>query len=429
MALSTGGTEQVRVDSAGNVGIGTATPAVKLDAVSSASATPSSAIGMLVGPNSGSMSSGDLTGLGFRMRNSVGGGVDAGLNLGSAIYGVQVSYGTNTGGLASAILLANDCKTEINSHYADFGTGALDSAILLANSLKGTYNVHINDAGGTGEEHIALLAGDGITTADATDLTSLIALTTELLADYDAHDNDAEQAAPVVHVAQEGGDASLGSAVAPINLHECIGKLNDMKTKLNTHMADGTAHSDGDSPAEATADADYVEEHIAEFATIATADATDLATLLALTTAMLTSYDAHDGDSELASAWVYHVAQEAGDVSLASTAAPTTLAEAITRLNDLKTKFNDHAADSTCHPTGGVGIVTEPNAANTAALTVTVAGALTGDKVIWGVLDGGGSSRKGVSAAAGTNQVIFTFSGDPGADAIISYAVFRPAAS
>jgi len=298
----------------------------------------------------------------------------------------------------------------------------------LANSLKGTYNVHINDAGPT-DEHLAILSGDGITTADATDLTSLIALVTELLADYDIHDDDAEQAAPIVHVAQEGGDASLASAVAPINLHECIVKLNDIKAKLNTHMADSTAHTAGSSPAEATADADYVEEHIAEFAAITTADATDLATLLALTTAMLTSYDTHEGDSELASAWVYHVAQEAGDVSLASTAAPTTLAEAITRLNDLKSKFNDHSADSTCHPTGGVGTVVESNAANTAELTVTVTGALTSDKVIWGILNGGSSTRTGVSAVAGTNQVIFTFSGDPGADAIISYAVFRPAAS
>ena len=112
---------------------------------------------------------------------------------------------------------------------------------------------------------------------------------------------------------------------------------NSLKTVMNAHAADLAEH------ATAIDDVNFP---------VATADATDLTTLLALTGALLTAYDVHDDDAELGVGWAYHIAQEAGDHTPVSVVTPTTLAEAITRLNDLKVKYNAHDADATCHTTG-----------------------------------------------------------------------------
>jgi hypothetical protein len=116
-----------------------------------------------------------------------------------------------------------------------------------------------------------------------------------------------------------------------------IALANSLKTVLNAHAADADEH------ATAPDDVNFP---------VATVDASSLATLIALTGAMLTAYAAHDDDAELAAAWEYHIAQEASDHSLASVVAPTTIAEVITRLNDIKAKYNAHDADSTAHTTG-----------------------------------------------------------------------------
>jgi acetylornithine deacetylase/succinyl-diaminopimelate desuccinylase-like protein len=64
-------------------------------------------------------------------------------------------------------------------------------------------------------------------------------------------------------------------------------------------------------------------------------------------------------------------------------------------------------------------------AGGAAAEVVTVSGAAVGDKVVWGILDDGTNNVTGVSAVAGSGNVTFTFSGDPGNDTIISYMVLR----
>ena len=111
---------------------------------------------------------------------------------------------------------------------------------------------------------------------------------------------------------------------------------NDLKSKFNAHMADTSDHT---TAADATN-------------TVSAADASDYDTLITLVTELLTNYEAHEGDAELGSSWVYHAAQEASEHSLDSTQAPTTLFEAWTSLKDLKTKFNAHDADSTAHGVG-----------------------------------------------------------------------------
>ncbi|MCP3681243.1 MAG: hypothetical protein GY861_01005 [bacterium] len=266
-------------------------------------------------------------------------------------------------GISSAITLANDCKAMYNAHCADGGTG-LATAIALANAFKATYNSHC----GSTAEHASADAVNTTAAADATNLATLITLITELLTDYDAHEGDSEGGGALAyHHVAEGGDASLASAVAPANLAECITRVNDLKAKFNTHDADAIPHTAGSQFQEATADgAVGTGEHPAApdaTNTTSAADATDLATLITLVTELLTDFDAHEGDAELASAWLFHEAQEGGNTSLASTAAPTTYAECITRLNDFKTKLNAHDADATSHDTGTTHQVTAANAA------------------------------------------------------------------
>ena len=181
---------------------------------------------------------------------------------------------------------------------------------------------------------------------------------------------------------------------------------NSVRTTLDVHYADVTEHTSGAQTA------------------IAAATATDLTSAITLITEMLTSYAAHDDDAILAAAWAYHVAQGT-EKALASVAAPTTLAECITRANDLKAKINDHMDDATAHADGDTAQIATADAAMGAAVDVTLSGATSGDAVVWSILNDGTGNVTGVSAVAGTDKVTFTFSADPQADTIISYLVLR----
>lgn len=125
------------------------------------------------------------------------------------------------------------------------------------------------------------------------------------------------------------------AAVDDYDLTTPIALANSLKTVMNAHAADGVEHAAAD-------DVNFP---------VATADADDITTLIALTAALLTAYDGHDADAEAGSP-TYHDATEAGDHSLASAVAPTTAGECVTRLLDLKAKYNAHDADATAHDTG-----------------------------------------------------------------------------
>ena len=197
-------------------------------------------------------------------------------------------------------------------------------------------------------------------------------------------------------------------------LSSAITLSNSLQTIMNTHAADGGG-------------ALHVTADAVNFPVAGTAS--DLATLLVQVGLMLTAYDVHDDDSELGAAWAYHDAQEAGDQTPVSVVTPTTLEEAVTRLNDLKSKYNGHDADNTTHTSGsGANQEATGDAAYGTAILVAVTGAASGDIVIWGILDDGTGNVTGVSASAGTNVVTFTFSADPQNDAIISFVALRTAA-
>ena len=157
---------------------------------------------------------------------------------------------------------------------------------------------------------------------------------------------------------------------------------------------------------------------------------TNLATLKTLVAALLTAYAAHNADMILDDEWAYHTAK-GKDSALTSADAPTTLAECITRLNDLKAKYNDHEDEATGHNNGAsveANQVAATNADYGDTNRVPVAGVTTGDVVWWSILNDGTGNVTGVSATAGAGYIDFKFSADPQNDTIISYIVVRPAA-
>jgi len=192
-------------------------------------------------------------------------------------------------------------------------------------------------------------------------------------------------------------------------LASAIGLANDLKASINASYADILDH---------TTAPDTVN-------VITSPAPVTLAALITLVTEMITSYVAHDDDAELGAGWLYHDAQEAGDHSLASVVAPINLQECITRLNDIKAKYNAHDADGTCHGVGSNHQVGSADAAYGAAIRVVLPGVLPNDLATWGILDSGTGTVVGVAAAAGNGYVDFTFDADPQNDAVISYLVTR----
>lgn len=212
-------------------------------------------------------------------------------------------------------------------------------------------------------------------------------------------------------VAANGGD-TMTREENVAGLSSAITLANEIRTDFIAHAAD-ERHTTG-----------------AQDTSAIPAAATDLATLKTLAAALLTAYAAHNADMILASEWAYHTAQGKA-CALTSAVAPTTLEEAVTRLNDLKAKYNDHEDETTGHDNGASVVANQVSATNAAygdTNRVPVAGVTTGDVVWWSILNDGTGNVTGVSATAGAGYIDFKFSADPQNDTIISYIVVRPAA-
>lgn len=120
-----------------------------------------------------------------------------------------------------------------------------------------------------------------------------------------------------------------------VDLEGAIDLANSIKSKFNSHRADVGAH---------LTLADTVN-------VINATDAYDEATLITLTNQIVTKYAAHNADAALAASWVYHDGQNSTSHTLSSTTTATTIDQCITLLDDIKTKFNGHDADSGSHGT------------------------------------------------------------------------------
>jgi len=124
-------------------------------------------------------------------------------------------------------------------HNAGLPNPVLLGCIDVANNIKSTFNTHIAD----GSAHATADTTNTITSADATDVPSLITLTTELQSKYDAHNDDAALGAGWVYHIAQGGDALDNSTTAPRSLTDCQVLLDDLVESFQAHRGDTTAHN------------------------------------------------------------------------------------------------------------------------------------------------------------------------------------------
>ena len=147
-----------------------------------------------------------------------------------------------------------------------------------------------------------------------------------------------------------------------------------------------------------------------------------LATILALTNDLTAKYALHNVDAKAGSP-TYHIAQDsAADLTAETTV--TTMAGALTRLNDIKAKFNTHSAKSTAHRVGVATPITSADVSYGTAADVIDYNIQSGDQVFGAMLDDGTGNVTVTSFAAVNGAMRFTASADP-QDAIISYIVTR----
>ena len=128
----------------------------------------------------------------------------------------------------------------------DMNVAGLASAITLATELRTDYSAHVADYGESTEEHKALhTAGQlAATSVVPYNLATLLTLVNDLTAKYTLHNTDAASETPTYHIAQ-GTTRVLASTTAVTTLAGAITRLNDIKAKFNLHDADAVAHTTG----------------------------------------------------------------------------------------------------------------------------------------------------------------------------------------
>jgi hypothetical protein len=192
----------------------------------------------------------------------------------------------------------------------------------------------------------------------------------------------------------------------------CIALANSLKSTLNAHAADAAEH--------ASADATNFP--------IAAAGATDEASLYTLCGELFAAYDAHEGDADQNSGWAFHTGKQTAGHAMDNSEEPAAITTALTRLNDLKAKFNLHDADADAHTDGSTHTVVAADAAP----GVTV---LAGATIIpWGIGSNGlvhfnlitSTTEKILAAGIDTNgEVYFTLDKAQEGAIVANWIAFR----
>lgn len=168
--------------------------------------------------------------------------------------------------------------------------------------------------------HKANDATNTISMSNAGEIEGIIDLEQELITKYEAHIGST-----TFHLAADSTNVVTEAGV-PIEIYTL---LNELKTDLNAHMQDGTAHTnDDDVTAQVSAD-----------------NATTKATAIALANAVRAAYEAHRVVLEDAGAAAVHGAADTTDV-VTETAldSAATWTEIATLADDLRTQYEAHRA-------------------------------------------------------------------------------------
>lgn len=201
-----------------------------------------------------------------------------------------------------------------------------DLTRLLANDLKAKLNAHAADAA----EHVvtAITIDDCVTTNfGVTSHTYVVG--SKLLV----------------------GTASECGLILGRNYYVCsVVGANDITISANSNCQ---ILVDGDGDTSITTDLARVTDNIHFPVTARDVGEDEQAALFTLIGQMLRAYASHNTDAALTTP-LYHVADVGGGNALSSSATPTTMALAATRIDDLKAKYNLHDADATGHTTGSL---------------------------------------------------------------------------
>lgn len=121
------------------------------------------------------------------------------------------------------------------------GAGALVSITTLLNELKAGFNIHI----GLTTVHKVADTANKVTSLNAVDKATAIALANNLKIAFNAHNRDAISTAPTYHAAT-GTDYSV-TAPSATDIDSLIVLANQIKAKYTAHIADATAHTVADT--------------------------------------------------------------------------------------------------------------------------------------------------------------------------------------
>ena len=269
---------------------------------------------------------------------------------------------TNAAGVAEAFIAAT-LGTVPDVHGAADGTNIvavadatdLTTAEALANDIKAKYNAHIILVGGV---HGAADLANGVGAADATNLATLKTLLNATRTAYASH---RVLIAGAVHGSPDAIDVVISDPVGTAAIHLTADVTNtiteDAVGTAAIHLLDDTTNTDA-TPAVGTADVHLIDDATH---TIGAADATNLATLKTLVNEIKTDYNLHLADTSVHGAAdainvcavdavgtaAVHLTDDVTHTIAAADA--TNLATLKTLSTELKTDYNLHIADVTSH--------------------------------------------------------------------------------
>jgi hypothetical protein len=190
---------------------------------------------------------------------------------------------------------------------------------------------------GTGTHTAADAVNNDPAAPASASLAHMITAVNLLKAKYNAHDNETGTYHPAAGTAHQVATADATDLVTLVAL------LNGIQTAYAAHLADATAHTAADTTNTCPLAALTAASHKAVDATNHNPTplaSNSLADMITTAKSLKAKYNAHDADSSS-----FH--QAAGTAAQTSAADATTLATLITLINEIKTDLTAHMADAT----------------------------------------------------------------------------------